>query len=90
MCTIPTDINHTPSRRAGVQEIRAKFLVRAGQFQPRKAAIIVGRNIVLEFPDYASALACYESPEYQRLMAIRAPHGVADIIIIEGYDGPQP
>jgi uncharacterized protein (DUF1330 family) len=46
--------------------------------------------VVLEFKDYETALACYNSPEYARLVAIRAPHAESDLLIIEGYDGPQP
>ena len=48
------------------------------------------RNVVLEFKDYETALACYNSPEYARLVAIRAPHAESDLVIIEGYDGAQP
>src|SRR5262249_15900025 len=48
------------------------------------------RNVVIEFKDYETALACYRSPEYQKARALREPHSVADIIVIEGYDGPQP
>jgi len=48
------------------------------------------RNVLREFPDYAAALACYNSPEYQANIKVRQPHSVAEIIIIEGYDGPQP
>ena len=48
------------------------------------------RNVVIEFPDYAAALACYNSPEYQANIKVRQPHSIADILIIEGYDGPQP
>ena len=44
----------------------------------------------MEFKDYATALACYRSPEYQNAIALRKPHAVADIVVIEGYDGPQP
>ena len=47
-------------------------------------------ELSLEFPDYATALACYRSPEYQENIKVRLPHATADIIIIEGYDGPQP
>lgn len=68
----------------------ARFLVRAGQFQAKEGEAHRSRNVVLEFPDYATALACYESPDYQRLVALRAPYGVSDLIIAEGYDGPQP
>ena len=45
---------------------------------------------MIEFPDYATALACYRSPEYQANIKVRQPHAVVDIIIIEGYDGPKP
>ena len=44
----------------------------------------------IEFPDYAAALACYRSPEYQANIKVRLPHSTADILVIEGYDGPQP
>jgi uncharacterized protein (DUF1330 family) len=48
------------------------------------------RNVVIEFPDHASALACYRSPEYQENIKVRLPHSTVDLIVIEGYDGPQP
>jgi uncharacterized protein (DUF1330 family) len=35
-------------------------------------------------------MACYRSPEYQENIKRRQPHSDADLIIIEGYDGPQP
>ena len=53
------------------------------QHQARKA-------VVLEFKDYETALACYNSPEYARLVAIRSPHSEGELVIVEGYDGPQP
>ena len=66
-----------------------RFVVRGGPFQcPEGAAR--SRNVVIEFPDYAAALACYNSPEYQANIKVRQPHSLADIVIIEGYDGPQP
>jgi uncharacterized protein (DUF1330 family) len=42
---------------------------------------------VLEFPSYQAALDCYNSPEYQRAIALRMPHSTADLIVIERYDG---
>jgi uncharacterized protein (DUF1330 family) len=48
------------------------------------------RNVVIEFPDHASALARYRSPEYQENIKVRLPHSTVDLIVIEGYDGPQP
>ena len=44
--------------------------------------------MVIEFPDYAAALACYNSPEYQANLKLRQPHSSIDLIIIEGFDGP--
>ena len=68
---------------------QAKFLVRGGQFENPEGSSR-SRNVVLEFKDYATALACYNSPEYQHAITLRAPHAVADIVIVEGYDGVQP
>jgi uncharacterized protein (DUF1330 family) len=67
----------------------ARFLVRGGKFESKEGAAR-SRNVVLEFKDYETALACYNSPEYTRLVAIRAPHSESDLVIIEGYDGAQP
>ncbi len=66
-----------------------RFLVRGGQFES-----VVGtaraRNVIIEFPSYADALACWNSDSYQAARA-RQKGGVdADILIIEGYDGAQP
>ena len=66
-----------------------RFVVRGGQFENPEGAAR-SRNVVIEFPDYAAALACYNSPEYQTNMTIRQAHSTGDIVIIEGYDGPQP
>jgi uncharacterized protein (DUF1330 family) len=67
----------------------ARFVVRAGQFECVEGGSRK-RNVVIEFPDYAAALACYRSPEYQANIKVRQPHAIADLVIIEGYDGPQP
>jgi uncharacterized protein (DUF1330 family) len=67
----------------------ARYVVRAGKFECVEGDAR-SRNVVIEFPDYTTALACYNSPEYQANMTLRQPHSTADIVIIEGYDGPQP
>jgi len=67
----------------------ARFLVRAGRSAAKEGALR-SRHVVLEFKDYATALACYESPEYQRALAIRRRVSHGDLVIIEGYDGAQP
>lgn len=67
----------------------ARFLVRGGPFETVEGTSRA-RNVVIEFKDYATALACYRSPEYQKALALRLPHSTADFVIVEGYDGPQP
>ena len=48
------------------------------------------RNVVIEFPSYQAALDCWNSPEYRAAAALRAGASVMDLVIIPGYDGPQP
>jgi len=66
-----------------------RFLVRNGKFDVAEGSART-RNVVIEFPDYAAALACYRSPEYQENIKARLPHSTIELIVIEGYDGPQP
>jgi uncharacterized protein (DUF1330 family) len=66
-----------------------RFVVRGGKFQCMEGTSRT-RNVVIEFPDYQTALDCYHSPEYQANIQVRLAHSIGDIIIIEGYDGPQP
>ena len=61
----------------------AKLVVRAGRYE----AIEGGkgnRHVVIEFPSYEDAVACYNSPEYQAARAKRAGAGIAEIVIVEG------
>lgn len=67
----------------------AKFLTRGGPFTQLEGHNR-SRNVILEFKDYETALACYRSPEYQRAFEMRRPAASADIVIMPGYDGPQP
>lgn len=71
------------------REYGARYLMRGG-----KSEVVEGsgrsRVVVLEFKDYATALACHRSPEYAKASALRAGRATADIIVTEGYDGPQP
>jgi len=66
-----------------------RFVVRGGKFESPEG-LSRSRNVVIEFPDYATAVACYQSPEYQANMKIRQANAITDMIIVEGYDGPQP
>jgi uncharacterized protein (DUF1330 family) len=72
-----------------LKKFGARYVVRGGKFEGPEGTSR-SRNVVIEFSDYATALACYNSPEYQANIKVRQPHSVADLVIIEGYDGPQP
>ena len=67
----------------------ARFLVRAGRFENVEGSSR-SRNAVIEFPSYQAALDCWRSPGYQEAMKLRLPVSTADLVIIEGYEGPQP
>jgi len=66
-----------------------RFLVRAGRYET-KAGTVRARQVVIEFKDYETALACHESEEYKHAAKLRDAASVVDLIIVEGYDGPQP
>jgi uncharacterized protein (DUF1330 family) len=76
--------NAEPFRKYG-----ARFLVRGGAFETLEGTSRT-RNAVIEFPSYQAALDCWHSAEYQRALQIRQPVSTADLVIVEGYDGPQP
>lgn len=67
----------------------ARFLVRGGTHIVAKGAAKT-RQVVLEFPDYAAAVACLESDEYKHAIELRNAAAQVDLVIAEGYDGPQP
>ncbi len=66
-----------------------RFLTRGGRFENPEGSAR-SRNVVIEFPTYQAALDCWNSPGYQAAIQLRRPVSVADIVIVEGYDGPQP
>jgi uncharacterized protein (DUF1330 family) len=66
-----------------------RYVVRGGKSECVEGTSY-SRTVVIEFPDYAAAFACYRSGEYQANIKLRVPHAVVDLVIVEGYDGPQP
>jgi uncharacterized protein (DUF1330 family) len=80
---------YTAANGAAFAKYGARFLVRAGQSRQAEGRLRA-RHVVIEFKDYETALACYNSPEYRAAMALREKASAADLVVIEGYEGPQP
>lgn len=68
------------------QEFGAKFLVRGGAIGASEGPTR-GRNVVIEFPSYEAALACYNSATYTEARAIREALAEGELIVVKGYDG---
>ncbi|MDQ0325408.1 uncharacterized protein (DUF1330 family) [Rhodopseudomonas julia] len=68
---------------------KGKFLVRGGLMHSLEGNSRA-RNVVIEFASVEDALACYHSPEYQAAREHRVAVSDAELVIVEGYSGPQP
>ena len=72
-----------------LKQFGAQFVTRGG-----RSEIVEGkapaRTVILEFKDYETAVACWNFPEYIRSKSFRTNNSVGNVIIVEGYDGPQP
>ena len=73
---------------AAIGNYGGRFLVRGGTREVVEGKVRA-RTVVLEFPSYRAALDCYRSPEYQAAAALSQGKAEYDLIIVEGYDGPQ-
>jgi uncharacterized protein (DUF1330 family) len=67
----------------------ARFLVRGGKHLVTRGKARE-RNVVIEFRDYETAVACHDSEEYRAAAKLRDAASDTDLVIVEGYDGPQP
>ncbi len=69
--------------RPAFEKFGAHFVVRGGRYEAMEGSSRE-RNVVVEFDDYDTALACYRSPEYQAAKTIRNANADADFVIVEG------
>jgi uncharacterized protein (DUF1330 family) len=76
---------YTARTPAAIAAFGGRFLVRAGRHVAVEGAAR-SRNVVIEFPDYQTARAFYDSAEYQAIL----PHALAgstrDMLIVEGVE----
>jgi uncharacterized protein (DUF1330 family) len=73
--------NAVPFARHG-----ARFLVRGGPSTTVEGKTRA-RIVVIEFPSVEAARACWDDPDYVAARALRDGISVADLVIVEGYDG---
>lgn len=78
--------NYKRANAAPFAEYGAKFVVRGGDQEIREGQVR-GRTVVIEFPSYEAAVACYESEGYQKAKTLRDPVSKGDLVIVAGYDG---
>jgi uncharacterized protein (DUF1330 family) len=65
-----------------------RFLVRGGSREVPEGGVRA-RSVVLEFPSYDAALACYRSPDYRAAKKLRDGNADFDLVVVEGYGGPK-
>lgn len=81
--------NYVAANGAAFAKYGGRFLVRGGSFQ-NPVGTARSRNVLIEFPSYQAALDCWNSPEYQAARAKQEGGADMDLVVVEGYDGPQP
>ena len=69
--------------RPAFEKYGARFLARGVRYEAKEGSSRE-RNVIVEFDDFATAVACYQSPEYQAAKTIRNAHSDADFVIVEG------
>ena len=66
-----------------VASFGGRFLVRGGMSDAPEGPM-KDRHVVVEFPSYDDAHACYHSDAYQNAAKIRMAHADSDVVIVEG------
>lgn len=61
-----------------------KILARGGRYRIMAGPEKFQRYVVIEFPTFEQAVACFESPEYQAASVFRQAGGEVETVIVEG------
>jgi uncharacterized protein (DUF1330 family) len=81
---------HRPRSRI-VSRYGGKFLARGGKFRIMEGPEKFHRFIVIEFPTFDQAVACFTSTEYAHAAAFRrAGAGEVENVIVEGVESAPP
>ncbi|MGY0790155.1 DUF1330 domain-containing protein [Azospirillum argentinense] len=73
--------NLTPN---AVAQNGGRFIARGGQAEELEGGWQPNRVVILEFPDYATAKAFYDSPEYREAREARKDAADFRMIVVDG------
>jgi uncharacterized protein (DUF1330 family) len=76
-------VKHTPRV---IAQFGGRMIVRGGDPNVLEGQAFGARVVVIEFPDRAAAERFYASPEYAPIRAIRDGAGIANGIVVDGYE----
>jgi uncharacterized protein (DUF1330 family) len=62
-----------------------RFIARGGRHEAKEGPARA-RNAIIEFPDYESALAFYDDPEYRTVLPHALAGSVREVVIVEGTE----
>ena len=75
--------DYIPASAKAIAQYDGRFLVRGGK-SDNVEGDARSRHVIVEFPSYARAVECYQSPEYAKARAIRRSNSQGDVVIVEG------
>ncbi|MBN3787451.1 DUF1330 domain-containing protein [Burkholderia sp. Ac-20353] len=78
---------YVSANAAAFEKYGGRFIVRGGTASNVEGKVR-SRAVVVEFASYQRALDCFESSEYAPAKVLRRQASTADIVIVEGYEGP--
>ncbi len=76
--------NYTALTPAAIEKFGGKFIARAGQALTLEGPEEARRVVLLEFPDFETAKAFYDSAEYQAAKAKREGAAVGSFVLVDG------
>jgi uncharacterized protein (DUF1330 family) len=73
-----------------IRKYGGKVLARGGRYQVMEGPQKFHRFVVIEFPTFEQAVACFQSPEYDQAASFRRNGaGEVETIIVESGDATQ-
>ena len=76
--------SYRPLASAAVAQFGGKFLSRGGKVESVEGGWDPKRLVILEFPSMQRLREFYDSPEYQKALAVRLRYSKGKLIFVEG------